>query len=201
VVRNEANLLQTCAHPMVTNDVRGRLFELIVITRLQKRSIVSLHPEAAVLPERVDSGMVFESQQLPEPRTMGNNTLFIPENSNFPAINLVLKEGRQVWAIQVHVSDHDDVEPTFRSMCQEKGWFDSFDNIFLVYLSPSIEVKDALSCLPAQSSRVKRPRVAKKRPEIQVTAISKDEIECLKDIQWPSTTSPDDTNDVQMSVE
>lgn len=186
VAKNESDLLRTCANPGVTNDVRGRLFELIVISRFQERSIVSQQAEASVLPERVDKGMVFETQQLPDPRDMETNTLFIPKNSNFPAIDMILKEGPQVWAIQIHVSDHDDVVPAFRFMCDEKGWFASFDNIFLVYLSPSFEVRDALSVLPAQPSRVKRPRIANQKPDIQISAICKDEIECLKDIQWPS---------------
>lgn len=148
VTNNEVDLLQTCANPMVTNDVRGRPFELIVITRCQKRSTISLQPEADVLPGRVDTGMVFESQELRDPSKMDANTRFIPKNSNFPACDLILKQDRQVWVIQVHVSDHDDVEPCFRSMCKEKGWFESFDDIFLVYLSPSAEVTEALSCLP-----------------------------------------------------
>jgi hypothetical protein len=79
------------------------------------------------------------------------------------------------------------VEPTFRSMCNEQGWFDAFDNIYLLYLSPSAEVTGSLTCLPSNPTRIKRPRLAMlPRPEIQVSAISKDNIVCLQSIQWPA---------------
>lgn len=189
VEKNEAQLLSTCANPHVTNDVRGRLFELVVISRFRKESVISNQPAMDVLPERVDRGMVFDSQQLPPPTNMLANKLFIPKNSNFPAIDLILKEGNDVWAVQVHVADHENVEPTFRSMCEDQDWFQAFDNIYLVYLSPSQEVTDSLRCLPAVPSRTKRPRLAKPdRPPIQVSAISKDDIVCLMNIQWPNAT-------------
>lgn len=113
---------------------------------------------------------------------------FIPKNSNFPAIDLILKDDKDVWVIQAHVADHDDVEPTFRKMCDEQGWFDSFDNIYLVYLSPSPSVKESLTCLPVTPTRTKKPRLSKvPKPEIQVSAMTIDDFECLCDIHWPST--------------
>jgi hypothetical protein len=191
VENNESELLATCANPSVTNDVRGRLFELIVISRFRKESVVSNQAATDVLPAKVDAGMVFESQNLPKPTQMQARTLFVPKNSNFPAIDLILKNDKDVWAIQVHVADHDDVEPTFRSMCNEQGWFDAFDNIYLLYLGPSAEVTGSLTCLPSKPTRIKRPRLAMlPRPEIQVSAISKDNIVCLQSIQWPA--APDE---------
>jgi hypothetical protein len=188
VEKHESTLLGTCANPNVTNDVRERLFELIVISRFRKESVVSHTAAADVLPAKVDAGKVFESQTLPWPYDMQHNTLFIPKNSNFPAIDLILKEGTDVWAIQVHVADHEDVEPTFRSMCSDQGWFGAFDNIYLVYLSPSREVTRTLSCLPATPTRTKVPRLSKEaRPKIQVSSLCNDDIVCLQSIQWPQS--------------
>jgi hypothetical protein len=187
VEKNERELLATCANENVTNDVRGRLFELIVILRFQKQAVVSKQPTTDVLPAKVDAGLVYESQKLPMPAQMEANSLFIPKNSNFPAIDLILKDDKDVWVVQAHVADHEDVEPTFRRMCDEQGWFDSFDNIYLVYLSPSTSVKESLSCLPATPTRTKKPRLSKvPKPEIQVSAMTKDDFECLRDINWPS---------------
>jgi len=190
VDKQESELLATCANPSMTNDTRGRLFELIVISRFQKKQIVAEKPSEVVLPGTVDTGYVFETQQLPHPLQMGKNSLFVPRNSNFPAIDLILKEDKSVWAIQVHVSDHPDVLPKFKSMCENQGWFESFDNIFLVYLSPSPDVTARLSCLPANPSRRKRQRLAKEtKPEIQVSALSVSYFECLKDLQWQPPSS------------
>jgi hypothetical protein len=193
VTSHESQLLRVCSNPLVSNSVRGRLFELIVITRFQKLNLVSKQPDRDVLPAKVDTGMVFESQELPIPETMQEDTLFIPKNSNFPAIDLILKDAKNVWAIQVHVADHDDVEPKFRRMCQSSGWFNYFDNIFLVYVGPSLKVKQALTCYPIQPSRQKLQQAAKKRKDIvQISALTKDDFECLKSIQWPDTLSNDD---------
>ena len=182
-------LLEVCANVNVTNDVRGRLFELIVIVRFRKNSVLSKDPTRDVLPASVDSGLVFATQELPTAQMMAENTLFIPKNSNFPAIDLILKskEGKDVWAVQVHVADHDDVLPTLKKMCDKGGWFQSFDNIYLVYLSPSDAAMNMLTCIPRPPQRrSKRPRSQPPNP-IQVSAATIRDFECLRDIQWTAT--------------
>ena len=191
VAENETNLLTVCKDPEVTNDVRGRLFELIVIARCQRESIViSGDPDTDVLPATVDSGTTFQGQALPEPSSM-TSTLFIPINLNFPAIDIIWKSGRDVWGIQVHVVGHKDVLAKFREMCKAKGWDKAFDNIHLLYLSPCDDAMAQLTCIPPQSRRVKRPRTSKGTPVvIQVSAETKDKFPFLADIQWsPSWTS------------
>lgn len=200
--KEEANLLRTCRNSSVTNDVRGRLFELIVISRLVKKKVLSKTKENAelvVLPQTVDRGMRFGTQKLPSPDEMDSNTLFIPKNPNFPAIDLILKEGKIVWGIQVHVADHENVLPKFREMCMEKGWFSHFDDVKLVYLSPSAEVTNLLGsgCIPTAGPRPKRRRRAKQVPptiEVSGDCIKDPGWECLKDIQWPSTDAMDVEN-------
>ena len=186
VEQNEASILQVCANTEVTNDVRGRLFELLVIVRFRKNSVLTRFPEREVLPASVDSGLVFETQELPTPQMMANNTLFIPKNSNFPAIDLILKsnDGTDVWAVQVHVADHDDVLPAFKMMCEAKGWHEAFENIYLVYLGPSDAARNMLTCIPRPGQRrIKRPRSVPPNP-IHVSATTIQDFECLRDIQW-----------------
>ena len=186
VEKNEIVLLNVCANVNVSNDVRERLFELIVIVRFRKNSVLSKDPKRDVLPASVDSGLVFETQELPTAPMMAENTLFIPKNSNFPAIDLILKsqDGEDVWAVKVHVADHDDVLPTLRRMCDNSGWFQSFDNIYLVYLSPSDAVMNMLTCIPRPPQRrSKRPRSQPPNP-IHVSAATIRDFECLRDIQW-----------------
>lgn len=186
VETNESAILEVCAQRHVTNDVRGRLFELLVIVRFRKNAVLTREPTRDVLPASVDSGCVFETQELPTPQMMVSNTLFIPKNSNFPAIDLILKseDGTDVWAVQVHVADHEDVLPTFQKMCERKRWFESFDNIYLVYLSPSEAARNMLTCIPRPPQRrSKRPRSQPPKP-IQVSATTIHDFECLRDMQW-----------------
>jgi len=187
VDKNEAAILRVCANENTTNDVRGRLFELVVIVRFIKSCVVSGSPDDAHLPASVDAGIRFESQELPDPETMLQNTLFFPMDSNFPAIDLILRAGNDVWAVQVHVSRHPDVLATFRAMCNKKGWFAAFDNINLVYLSPSDEMKNMLgTCIPTPPTRQSKRRKTEGDP-IYVSALTIQDFECLKSILWTFT--------------
>jgi hypothetical protein len=158
VKEEEAVLLKVCSMDEVTNDVRGRLFELIVIVKCQAQTILCAADNGDgvgedVLPMTLDTGVLFQGQTLPSPSNMDNNSLFIPVNSNFPAIALIWKAGKNVWGIQVHVANHDDCLPTFRDMCKESGWDETFDNIFMVYLSPDLKATQLLTCLASERSR------------------------------------------------
>jgi hypothetical protein len=191
VKESEAALLQVCSMEDVTNDVKGRLFELIVIARCQTQTISRSTADLGegigndVFPVRVDSGVWFSGQDLPHPSSMTSNSLFIPQNSNFPAIDLLWKAGMNVWGVQVHVADHDDCLVSFKEMCESRTWLTAFDNIYLVYLSPDPAVTSSLTCLPPAATRQKIPRLAKAaKTKIQVSAVSKNEIECLKNMQW-----------------
>ena len=91
VEKNEGTILEVCVNTNITNDVRGRLFGLVVTVRFRKNSVLSRDPTRDVFPASVDSGLVFETQELPTAQMMANNALFISKNSNFPAIDLILK--------------------------------------------------------------------------------------------------------------
>lgn len=191
VKESEAALQQVCSMEDVTNDVKGRLFELIVIARCQTQTISRSTADLGegighdVFPVRVDSGVWFSGQNLPHPSSMTSNSLFIPQNSNFPAIDLIWKAGMNVWCVQVHVADHDDCLVSFKEICESRTWLTAFDNIYLVYLSPDPAVASSLTCLPPAATQQKIPRLAKAaKTKIQVSAVSKNEIECLKNMQW-----------------
>ena len=145
-----------------------------MLTPIRKKNLISIKPETYVLPHQVYAGKVLLSQKLPELYEIEKNTLFIPKNADFSAIDLILKEDKNVWAIQVHVMDYDDVEPTFRTRCEEQGWFDAFENIFLLYPSPSEEITNSLSCLPTLPRREKKPRRcnAESRQSPKMTSIA-----------------------------
>ena len=131
----EHQILTTCRERDVTDDVRGRLFELLVIQRFRRNTTFDNNK---LIPSTVGSGMVFEGQKLPNPKDMTKESLFIPKNSNFPAIDLIIKVGQKVWGVQIHTNPtHDDVLPKFRTMCDAAGWHGRFEEIHLVYLSPS----------------------------------------------------------------
>jgi len=197
VEENEGSILKVCGNENTTNDVRGRFFELLVIVRFIKSSVVSTSADTAALPASVDSGRWFESQNLPDPVSMQQNTLFIPKNSNFPAIDLILKAGNDVWAVQVHVSKHTDVLPKFRSMCEEKEWFATFDNINLLYLSPSDEVKNMLgACIPTPPVRRSKRLKVDGKP-IYVSAATIEEFDCLQNIQWTAPAAVDGTEPME----
>ena len=55
----------------------------------------------------------------------------------------MLKQGDSVFGIQIHVNPHEDVITTFEGMCKRARWFETFNNIYLVYLSPEQAVKDS----------------------------------------------------------
>lgn len=195
VKESEADLLRVCSMDDVTNDVRGRLFELIVISRCQMHAI-STGMELGegvgedVLPVRLDAGRWFESQNLPLPSSMAANSLHIPINFNFPAIDMIWTVGRDVWVVQIHAKDHDDCLPGFTEMCKTSEWLTGFDNIHLLYLSPDPAVTNLLTCLPMEPIREKKPRVAEEtETKIQVSAVSKNEIECLRNLHWEANWS------------
>ena len=83
-------------------------FELIVIARFRKNSVLSKDPTRDVLPASVDPGLVFVTQGWPTAQMLAQTPHFIPKGSNFHAIDLILKseDGKDVWALQVHVAEH-----------------------------------------------------------------------------------------------
>eukprot|EP00978_Attheya_sp_CCMP212_P002890 scaffold5954_cov39-Attheya_sp.AAC.1 len=96
-----------------------------------------------------------------------------------------------LWGVQIHVKDNDDCLPEFTEMCKTSGWLTGFDNIYLLYLSPDLAVTNLLICLSSMEPIwEKKPRLVKEtETKIQVSAVSKNEISCLRNLQWEANWS------------
>jgi len=70
--------------------------------------------------------------------------MYVPRNSNFPAIDLNWKCGDSVCGVQVHVSNHHNVLKKFTEMCKKAGWLTKFKTIYLLYLSPERSVANSV---------------------------------------------------------
>jgi hypothetical protein len=178
VIDTEQDNLQRCADQKTTNDVRVRLFEGIVIIRYQNmakgvKNMLTSEGQSIEMPE---SNLVthFGSQALPS--ELSQNGLYLPWNCNFPAIDFILKEGRTVWGVQVHVAEHKDELEPFQTMCEDANWQGQFDDIYLLYLSP-------------EPSVTKLVQNYKGSDLIKVAFASKENLTCLEDLQWPAGCS------------
>jgi hypothetical protein len=105
---------------------------------------------------------------------MNENGMYVPRNSNFPAIDLIWKCGDSVCGVQVHVSKHHNVLKKFTEMCKKAGWLTKFKTIYLLYLSPEQSVANSVQNL-----------IPKTQGRITVVALCKSSIPCLKTLQWP----------------
>jgi len=108
------------------------------------------------------------------PEIMNENGMYVPRNSNFPAIDLIWKCGDSVCGVQVHVSKHHNVLKKFTEMCKKAGWLTKFKTIYLLYLSPEQSVANSVQNL-----------IPKTQGRITVVALCKSSIPCLKTLQWP----------------
>ena len=179
---DEKELLCVCANPKLTNDARGRIFELIVINRCSLKADVTLKglPSSKELPslkecnliELFPSKGIFPSNVLP--KIMDEDGMYVPKNCNFPAIDLIWKCGKSVYGVQVHTSDHHNVLKKFTKMCNAAGWHKMFTKIFLIYLSPRQSVSDSV-----------KSNIPQTQGKITVVAVCKSSIPCLTDLQWP----------------
>ena len=202
VERNEQTLLGVCSSPDTTNDTRGRLFETMVIRRCQSIGVgiqVGEDTQGTQLrqPVAIDASPdpiadLFDGKQLKDLTIISPNRVYVPTNPNFPAIDLIWKNGRSVFGVQVHVSSHDDVANSFFGMCKAAKWFEIFDEVHLLYLSPENGVKDLVASLvqePKFYGMTTRGGSASNPPFILRSAITKSSVSCLKNLQWTNGCS------------
>jgi hypothetical protein len=133
----ERMLLAVCRDTATTNRVRDCHFETMVIRRCACNNVdIAVGDKIVTVPSGERDAIGFYGKLLPESPVDG---LSFPFDPNFPAIDFFLKGGRFVFAFQVHVSGHDDVSKSFIGLCRKAGWFQLFDCIQLIYLSPDNE--------------------------------------------------------------
>ena len=192
VEKREGALLHVCRDPATTNKVRGCCFETMVIRRCSSANVEFQVGDVSVtVPSGAQEATGFGGNLLPNAPSEG---LSFPFSTSFPAIDFILRTGRCVFAIQVHVNKHNDESSCFAGLCQQAGWFEKFDWIELIYLSPEEDVSHLVK------SRVMPPTFNVMAPQqervagqpcrqIRRRALSKDAIPCLKDLEWPDNCS------------
>lgn len=191
VEENEVHFLEVCRSHNTTNDTRGRLFEAIVIRRCQSHgvTIVEGREDKNVGP----CSFGFAGNVLPEIASTSRDCIHIPYDPNFPAVDLILKIGRSVFGVQVHVGVHPDVAPSFFGLCRTARWFENFDTVNLVYLAPEDDVTDLVRGLvePPVYAGTKTRSFTDDTAQYRIhrRAISKDSFQCLRNLVWPSGCS------------
>ena len=107
--------------------------------------------------------------------------MYVPRNSNFPAIDLNWKCGDSVCGVQVHVSNHHNVLKKFTVMCKKAGWLTKLKTIYLLYLSPDQGIADSAQYfIPETQVNIPGTQVS-----ITVVALFISSIPCLNTLQWP----------------
>ena len=176
---NERLLLEVCKDTQITNDVRGRVFELLVIRRLQRNQeqTKTKIPGLAIPSRKHMKVQTFQGMStlpiLDEDQSLFR--MWVPCVGNFAAVDVILELASQVWAIQIHVSRHSDVSARFVKMCEDAGWFQSHnDSVHLLYLSPTTAIK-----------KESEDRLNKNQDErLKVWFASLQDLDCLKSIKW-----------------
>ncbi|MGH3624342.1 MAG: hypothetical protein ACRDQ5_21575, partial [Sciscionella sp.] len=185
VSQKETKLLRVCSTPGITNDVRGRTFEFIVINRCITGLLIA-DPLKGELQERNFLRHVksFGGKKLPE--EFAEDGVYVPKNPNFPAVDMIWKAGNTVWGVQMHVAKHTSVLNAFIVKCKEANWNNTFDTVHLLYISPEREVKELMH-------KVDKKNILDRTKEKEwcptVLFASCEEIACLKTIRWPKRCS------------
>jgi hypothetical protein len=150
VEEQETMYLTVCSISETTADTRGRLFEAIAIQRIKSRGLIlrdalGRQGQEVEVKVQVKQGVFsrFPGSALPNIADVIDDTLYVPDSCNFPAIDFFARTGSTLVAFQVHVSKHKDVVSTLLGMCRSAGWFNDKSNIVaLIYLSPNAKSKE-----------------------------------------------------------
>ena len=137
--KNEVMLLEISKNTQVRGDVRGRIFELLVIWRLQQNE---KQTKTKIQGLTIPSHKIVKVQTLPGKSTLpvldkkkNSTRMWVPCAPNFAAVDVILELKSQVWGIQIHVSTHKDVLAKFSEMCDNAGWFKSHKKKFIWFIS------------------------------------------------------------------
>ena len=185
---NERLLLNVCARPGVDQGSRGRHFELIVIQRCIKAQFHVKDGEKTILiPHFVHQ---FTGKELPdkEDPLLLSDTMLVPYDPNFGAVDFLLICGSRVIGVQVHVGKHKETATSFEGMCRAAGWQERFDKIELWYLSPTEQTKGLVTSLVG-THRCQATRNSPSQWSIDISAKTISDFSCLKNIAWPTTSN------------
>jgi len=188
VEKMEKAILVVCNNPTVTDDVKGRLFELLVVRRCQSRSLglvlngTDPDIDIANFPGLESSNLAqrFAGQTLP---SFIDDGIYVPVNPNFPAVDLIWKMQENIWFVQVHVSKHNETSARLTTLI--KNARDAGEmiqgNLFLLYLSP----RQDISALVARMEKLPRYNDEAK-PLFRIMAKSMNSFTCFKGLLWPN---------------
>ena len=92
------------------------------------------------------------------------------------------------------MNKHDDTASTFIGVCNEAGWFELFDRVHSLYLSPQNEVRELVHghSVPIEYRSIATSATRSAGDEERVifrSAMSKNSVACLTDLQWPDGCS------------
>jgi len=48
--------------------------------------------------------------------------MYVPKNTNFPSIYMIWKMGQNIWFVQAHVAEHEDVKVDLEKMLDVIEW-------------------------------------------------------------------------------
>jgi len=57
---------------------------------------------------------LFQGQNLPD--DLSEDGMYVPMNTNFPNIDMIWKMGQNIWFVQAHVAEHEDVKVDLEKM-------------------------------------------------------------------------------------
>ncbi len=147
----EPKLLQICAHEKTTDDVRDRLFEQMVISRISQSGLsaydvtkilnaanVTITSDMRAALERPFILDLVHGMTYPSLAASDGFTLYIPLAPNFPAVDLFFCLREVVIAFQIHVGKKQmDVLTSVQWHTKNAEWKKGgIHTIILVYLLP-----------------------------------------------------------------
>jgi len=180
---DEQAYLKICNKQGITVDTLGRIFEHLVIARCIDGNLALCTTNKGIAKhefpglDRCDLVELFRGQKLPQ--DLSKDGIYVPMNTNFPAIDLIWKMGQTIWFVQVHVADHTNVKADLEKLLEDIEWKKFAKKAFLLYLSPAQSVSNRLSHdlfnLDGSS------------PLMAVLAAPFTHFKCMKDLQWPKS--------------
>jgi hypothetical protein len=178
VNKKEAELLKLCRD---TDDdsVKGSFFEYIVISRMKSKKIVFDLVEGKIFRSNTKKAVLYlQSNKFPDSSSLSEDGIYVPISKNFPAIDVILKRDKTIIGVQIHIGrkTQDDID-RFAKLSQEADWDESFDEIYLMYLSPT---KDTTSSIKTLISKVNSSML------FSTIALDISCVQGLNDLNWPT---------------
>ena len=77
----------------------------------------------------------FGGRSLPRLTATSPDRVYVPYDRHFPAIDMIWKYGYRIFGVMFHASCDSIVTHSSVDLCQEAGWFESFETVNLLHLS------------------------------------------------------------------